>query len=214
MARHVMIIGNGDVENGAKGRIDAADIVIRFNDCRSAAASGGRTDIVAVCNTGRPGKKMTEDPTWRDIPAVAMASQIWCSRNPEIFAAMRPPLAASHPELDDFCDDYTAGYQAICAASGKHLHVFSAATHARLDRELEAFAPTPYVAPSTGLLVIAEFLWNFRQPNDEIALAGFGHQGWEWHPWNAERRFVDACVTQDLLTRFIDIPSRRYASGA
>ena len=35
-------------------RFDECDIVIRFNDCQSAGEGGLKTDVVAVCNTGRP----------------------------------------------------------------------------------------------------------------------------------------------------------------
>ena len=97
----------------------AADLVIRFNGCRSAGDDASRTDIVAVCNTGRPGKQMLFDGEWADHPAVQAASEIWCVRDPEKFADMRAPLLETHPELDDFCDDYTEGFRDFAAEHGK-----------------------------------------------------------------------------------------------
>lgn len=214
MGRRVMIVGNADLGEGEKALTENADIVIRFNDCRSAGPDGGRTDIVAVCNTGRPGKKMLEDAGWRANPCVTAASEIWSIRNPEKFAALRAPLAISHPELDDFCDDYSPGFAAFCAETGKTHYVLPAATHDRLDAELSAYDPEPYVTPSTGLIVIAEFLASRARADDAILLAGFGHKGWEWHPWEAERRWIDARIRGGRLARYFDTSTLRIASGA
>src|SRR5262249_10153878 len=110
MGRAIIIVGNGEFAEGQASLIDAADLVIRFNDCRSVGPGGTRTDMAGVCSPGRPGKAMTEDRGWRANDAVKQASAIWCIRDPAKFEAMREPLLASHPELDDFCDDYTDAF--------------------------------------------------------------------------------------------------------
>lgn len=208
-----MIIGNGEIETGLEPAIDAAEIVMRFNDCRSVGAGGQKTDIVAVCNTGRPGKRMIEEPGWKDNPSVLAASSIWCVRDPQKFASMRAPLAISYPKLDDFCDDYTDGFAGFCAQSGKALHVIPAATHDQLDRELAAFDPEAYVAPSTGLVALAEILGAFCRSGDRVCLAGFSHRGWEWHPWEAERRWVQDRIAEGRLHRLFENSITRSASG-
>ena len=76
--RTIMIVGNGLVPDAAAAVIDAADLVIRFNDCRGAI--GGKTDIVAVCNTGRPALAMLGGGRWKASAAVRQASAIWCVR--------------------------------------------------------------------------------------------------------------------------------------
>jgi hypothetical protein len=201
MARTIMIVGNGDIEAGLAHAIDAADIVMRFNDCRSVGNGGRKTDIIAVCNTGRPGRKMAGGGEWKANPAVQAASSIWCIRDPAKFAAMRADIVAAHPDLDDFCDDYTGGFRDFAQETGKAFHIIPSATHERLDDELAAFHPAPYVVPSTGLVAIAEFLEHFCEPGDHIALAGFSHQGWEWHPWEAERRWIEERLQRGKLQR-------------
>ncbi|WP_179874226.1 Urease operon accessory protein [Rhizobium sp. L43] len=181
------------------GIIDAADFVIRFNDCRSYGAGGSRTDAVAVCNTGRPAKAMLGSPEWRAHPGVVSAGEIWSVRDPETFAAMRAPLAVSHPELDDFCDDYTDAFTAFCADTGKTHVVIDKSVHEAVDASLSAFDPQPYVVPSSGMIVIAEVLERYAEA--EVSLAGFGHAGWEWHPFAAERQLVDSCIAAGRLTR-------------
>jgi hypothetical protein len=213
MARSIMIVGNGEIETGLAGPIDAADIVMRFNDCRTLGIGGTRTDIVTVCNTGRPGKQMLDAPAWKGNPAVRAAASIWCVRDPKKFAALHASLMISHPELDDFCDDYTDGFEDFARQTGKTCHVIPAATHERLDIELTVFHPVPYVVPSTGLVAIAEFLSAFHQPGDHIDLVGFGHQGWEWHPWAAEKQWVDERIAQGQLHRFFEHTTIRSATG-
>lgn len=199
--RRLVIAGNGEMPEGAASIIDAANCVIRFNDCRSAGTGGTRTDIVAVCNTGRPGKGMLESPAWRESAPVRAAGEIWCVRDPVKFAALRMPLSLTHPELDDFCDDYTDSFAAFARETGKRHRVIGATCQERLETELAVYAPAPYVVPSSGLVVIAHVLCLPEHAEDEIILAGFGHQGWEWHPFSAERSWVEARLDGRRLSR-------------
>ncbi|ARO31428.1 urease-associated protein [Rhizobium sp. NXC14] len=199
MIEKIVIVGNGEIGEGQAGIIDAADFVIRFNDCRSYRTGGSRTDAVAVCNTGRPAKAMLGSPEWRAHPGVVSAREIWSVRDPEKFAAMRAPLAVSHPDLDDFCDDYTDAFAAFCAETGKAHIVIGKTVYEAVDASLSAFEPAPYVVPSSGMIVTAEVLDKYAEA--EVMLAGFGHVGWEWHPFAAERQLVDTYVAAGRLTR-------------
>lgn len=199
MSRRIMIVGNGEVGEGGAEIIDAADFVIRFNDCRSFGLGGTRTDAVAVCNTGRPAKAMLGSGNWRAHPGIVDASEIWSVRDPEKFATMRAPLAVSHPELDDFCDDYTLLFGHFCAGADKLHRIVSQRIHDTVDRSLATLEPAPYVVPSSGIIVIGEVLDSY--PNDDVIIAGFGHIGWEGHPFAAERQLVDSFVKAGRLRR-------------
>jgi hypothetical protein len=199
MRRRIAIVGNGEIREDAAGIIDAADCVIRFNGCRSYGAGGTRTDVVAVCNTGLPAKTMLGSAEWRAHPAVVAASEIWSVRDPAKFAELRPLLALSHPELDDFCDDYTDGFGAFSAGAAKTHRVIGRAVHEAIDHALLAFAPGRYVVPSSGMIVIGWVLEQF--PGDEVVLAGFGHAGWEWHPFAAEKKLVEHYVAAGRVSR-------------
>lgn len=202
MKREIMIVGNGEVPQGAALRIDSADLVIRFNDCRTFGPAGERTDVVAICNTGRPGKARLEAADWLLHPAVVQAGAIWSVRDPEKFSDLRPLLAASHPELDDFCDDYTADFEALCRQLGKEHVVIGRAVHEAVDEQLQAQAP--YVVPSSGMIVIAFALATY--PDADVTLAGFGHEGWDGHPFEAERRLVERLIGEGRLRRLPATP--------
>ncbi|PZM14161.1 Urease operon accessory protein [Rhizobium tubonense] len=195
-----MIVGNGEIAAGASDMIDAADLVVRFNECGSFGSGGRRTDVVAVCNTGRPAKSMITSLEWRNKEAVRAATEIWSVRDPRKFAALRAPLALSHPELDDFCDDYTDGFSAFAMETGKRHVVIDAAVHKSVDEALKIHDPEPYVVPSSGMIVIAEILAS--HPDDHIVIAGFGHVGWDGHPFAAERRLVESYISAGRLRRF------------
>lgn len=196
-----MIVGNGSVAEGAADLIDAADFVIRFNDCRSFGRAGRRTDVIAVCNTGRPARNMIQSETWRESAPVGACSQIWSVRDPGKFDEMRRPLAISHPELDDFCDDYTEAFRTFAEGQGKAHGVIDRRVHEAMDAALSAHQPPPYVVPSSGMVVIGELLDNPAYAQDAISIAGFSHEGWDGHPFAAEKRLVDAYVAQGLLHR-------------
>jgi len=202
LRRAVMIVGNGEIAAGAADVIDAADLVIRFNDCRSMGAGGSRTDVVAVCNTGRPARAMLGSAEWRKSPAVASASEIWSVRDPRKFAALRAPLAISHPELDDFCDDYTDQFTAFCRATGKRHVVIDQSVHEGVDAALADYDLGSYVVPSSGMIVIADVL--LHHPDDDIAITGFSHTGWEEHPFAAEKRLAEAYISLGRLRRLAD----------
>ena len=196
-----MIVGNGEVPDGAAAIIDAADLVIRFNDCRTFGRAGEKTDIVAVCNTGRPAVAMLGGGVWKTSPAVRRAAEIWCARAPEKFEALRPRLRLSHPDLDDLCDDYSSGFRTFATATGRASRILPASVHTAVDAELEKLEAGAYVVPSSGLLVIAAVLSEYRRPGDRIVLAGFGHVGWEGHPFAAERRYVEALIAKGHVVR-------------
>ncbi|MFP5076904.1 Urease operon accessory protein [Rhizobium sp. YIM 134829] len=206
-----MIVGNGPVPESAGAAIALADRVIRFNDCHS-FRPGERCDVVAVCNTGRPARAMLQEPAWARHPAVMAAGEIWGVRDPVFFEALRAPLALSHPELDDFCDDGTPGFAAFAAASGKSFRVLDASLHHRVTAALAPFSPpSDYVVPSSGLMVIAAMLED--APAAVIQLTGFTHQGWEGHPFAAEARLVDSWIAAGRLQRLGMKPTTRAAQA-
>lgn len=214
MARRIMIVGNGEIPRGAADFIDLSDVVIRFNDCRSVGPGGNRTDIVAVCNTGRPGKAMTESAEWRNNDSVQQASAIWSVRDPAKFSDMEPEILKNWPELADFCADYSAGFAAFAEETGKAHIVIPRAVHERVDAALQAYLPEPYVCPSSGMVAIAHVLEESRTSDDEVAIVGFGHEGWSLHPFAAERQLVDALTREGRLIRISDTSIFSASEGA
>jgi hypothetical protein len=123
-------------------------------------------------------------------------------RDQKKIEALRAPLALSHPELGDFCDDYTDQFTAFCNATGKRHVVIDQSVHEGIDVALATYEPGSYVVPSSGMVVIADVL--LRCPGDDIALTGFSHTGWDEHPFAAEKRLVDSYISLGRLRRLAD----------
>lgn len=209
-----MIVGNGPVPEGAADVIDAADLVIRFNMTPGFPASGRRTDVLAVCNTGRPAKAMLSSDAWLDGDPVRGCAEIWSVRDPEKFRALRPQLAVTHPGLDDFCDDYTESFARLAVSGGKVHRIIPRRVHEAVDDELVAEQPGDYVVPSSGMVVVAHVLADPAFSGDTICLAGFSHEGWEGHPFAAERRLVDSRIASGGLTRLSSPDASSLSQGA
>ena len=148
------------------------------------------------------------------MAAVRQASAVWCVRDADKFQALRPQLAVTHSDLDDLCDDYTDGFRAFAKATGRAFHTIPASTHERVDAGLKPFDAGEYVVPSSGLIAIAEVLAHWRRPADRVVLAGFGHAGWEWHPFAAERRYVDDLISKGQLSRLDPTSLPAFFSGS
>lgn len=213
-ARQVMIVGNGPVADNAAALIDAADLVIRFNGSRNFGAAGRRTDVIALCNTGRPAAAMLGDPAWRDSEAVRAASEFWLVRHPQKFAELQAALAVSHPELDDFCDDYTPDFARFAASSGKGHRVIARAVHEAVDAALRDHQAETYVVPSSGMVVVAAVLSDPTHANDTVKVAGFGHFGWDGHPFEAEKRLIESYIAAGRLTRLQPVSASSLSQGA
>ncbi|MBA9035803.1 Urease operon accessory protein [Rhizobium leguminosarum] len=198
MPRKISIVGNGSFGCREAAIIDNCDFVVRFNDCRSVGKGGCRTDVVAVCNTGRPALSMVRERSWREKPAVASASEIWCVRDAMKFMELKTKL---DPALDDFCDDYTAEFAMFAAENKKMFKVIPRSHHDRFDSELQSISSESYVVPSSGLMAISYALEEVSKPGDEIILAGFDHQGWGGHPFNVERMLIDNYIAEGRLRR-------------
>jgi hypothetical protein len=201
MARMIMIVGNGDIAQEVAPVIDGADMVIRFNGARNFETAGNRTDVVAVCNTGRPAKAMLSDTAWCESVPVRDCSAIWSVRDPQKFMEIKPDILENFPDLTDFFDDYTEDFERFSAHRGKAHVVFSAQTHDGVEKEIKAYQPERYVVPSSGIMVMAHVLNDPAFADDEIAFTGFSHQGWNGHPFEAERQLVNAYVASGRLTR-------------
>lgn len=201
MGQKIVVVGNGDIPEGADKLIDLSDLVIRFNDCRSFGRGGVKTDIVAVCNTGRPGKAMSEGAEWRALKPVQAASTIWSVRDPAKFADMYAGLQVTNPELDDFCDNYSDAFAALASISGKQYEIISRDVHERTDALLAAYSPEPYICPSSGLIAILHVLDMAAKDQSQVLITGFTHQGWAGHPFPAEKQLVDAFEAEGKLTR-------------
>lgn len=197
VARTVAIVGNGPLAYGLAARIDASDMVIRFNEpAFQPERSGRRTDILFLMNSGKSMQARLSDPDFRRSPFFAGAGRIILPYHPSIIAKYHPkpnPLS----RLKGRKADWTAETVAMCREAGKEVLVLPPEFYEESCADLGiAPAERNRVFPSSGFLGIRYALEEFARSPEEIALYGFSWQGWKRHAWDKEREWMEARFLQ------------------
>ncbi len=63
------------------------------------------------------------------------------------------------------------------------------------------------------MVVIEALLSDPDHADDTIILAGFGHSGWDGHPFDAERRLVDRYIASGRVMRLLPLFASSLAQG-
>ncbi|MEK1890731.1 MAG: hypothetical protein AAAB35_24845 [Phyllobacterium sp.] len=67
----MFIVGNGPIKDNLSEEVDRSDLVVRFNEPKSSKGmSGVKTDILFVCNSGKPMQRRLTDPSYFASPIV------------------------------------------------------------------------------------------------------------------------------------------------
>jgi hypothetical protein len=183
----VAIVGNGPIDPLHADEIDAHDLVVRFNGCRNYGMSGHRTDYLVLTNTGEPARQFAYDPLALNAHAVEAAGRILLARPPNLVAS----------ELRRFPDDReyweTFDPDLIGRIRHKRWAYMRANIYRRARAVLRLYGAKKSDQPSTGILAIFHIAQQLRRQmrHSSITLYGFTHQGWDRHPWNAERQLID-----------------------
>jgi len=174
--------------------VDAADTVVRMNDCKnSVGRSGRKTSILCINNCGAPARRYVDGAILRKIPICVEAREIWIPRESEVHRkhAARHQESAMLRESDDLTS-------AILKANGLADRVVVRLTAALNEQMFEAIQQArrrhaiadPAWMPSTGLLTVAGVLSDPRFSAYHVHLVGYRFQGWAGHPWRAERTIL------------------------
>ncbi len=135
-------------------------------------------------------------PARRLNPAVLRAArEIWLPIDPEVMNGIEGRAHSDRPSQLDWT-------HSICERFGrtKKLFMFPAHVHAEACRLLAPLLPDgARIEPSSGFLAIVYAFW--CNPAVTLHLFGFTHQGWDGHPWEAERRTVDGFVEAGKVVR-------------
>lgn len=184
----VAMVGNGPVDSSQSVEIDSHDVVVRFNGCRNFGASGSRTNYLVLTNTGEPARQFASDPIALNIDAVQAANRVLLARSPKLVMS----------ELQKFPDDReiweTFDRELIAHRIGhKPWGYMPARTYQKARDALIRYGAKKSDQPSTGILALFWFASAFRRRLSPslITLYGFTHQGWDRHPWDAERALID-----------------------
>lgn len=198
--RKLYIVGNGPISGDMSREIDAADFVVRFNEPKaSVGMSGQKTDILFLCNAGKPMQRRLEDPKFLASAIMKDARQVILAYHPIIIDRYFPkPNVLSR--LKGRREDWTLATIMALGRIGKSSLVLPASFYLEGCDEIglpENQRATVY--PSTGYFGIFYILRDFPVADWDIILCGFSWQGWKRHAWADERKWVEDKVAHGLL---------------
>jgi hypothetical protein len=196
----IFIVGNGPIKNDLSDMVDQSDLVVRFNEPKlSKEFSGTRTDLLFVCNSGKPMQRRLSDPAYFNSPIVQGASQVVFAYHPQIIAEyFRQPHLLSR--LKGRRGDWTL--QAIDAFGAAGKAILLLPPHFYRDGCDVLGIPEAKrreIFPSTGYFGLTYILQNFDPAEWMIVLCGFTWEGWKRHAWGDERQWVMDKVEQGIL---------------
>jgi hypothetical protein len=183
----VAVVGNGEIEPGYSDYIDGFDFVVRFNACQTYGTSGKKIDALCLVNTTDQ-EHFAVEPSGIDCNADAATKLFWLARAPSVINAERARWLDSDPYLASTWRDHsdTLIEKRI---RGRAYEFIPERTYRVIEFELKKRGSTESQQPSTGLLGLTHALLTLRPK--ELVLFGFSHEGWKWHPWEAERQLID-----------------------
>ncbi|MBA8880087.1 hypothetical protein [Phyllobacterium myrsinacearum] len=201
MTKKMYIVGNGPIKEDLSAAIDRSDFVVRFNEPKSSIGmSGTKTDILFMCNAGKPMQRRLADPSFIASPIVRAASQIVLAYHPFIIERYFPkPNILSR--IKGRRSDWTMATIRALGGVGKTNIVLPEQFY--LDGCRELGLPDSKMAevfPSTGFFGIYYILNHPDYAGWDISVCGFSWQGWKRHAWANEQEWVKDKVDRKLLS--------------
>lgn len=190
-ARVVAVVGNGPVARDLSERVEAADIVVRFNEPKaSIGMTGSRTDILFVCNSGNPMRRRLNNPNYTSLPTVQSAREVILPYHPLTIARyFKKPNILSR--LAGKKLDLTAETLDLMGRAGKAVTVMPPRFYEDGCRDLGLTEERmKLVFPSTGFFGIRYALERFAGEEWRIEFCGFSWEGWSRHAWADERAWI------------------------
>jgi hypothetical protein len=201
MARKKLyIIGNGPVSGDMSAEINAADFVVRFNEPKAAIGkTGTRTDILFLCNAGKPMQRRLADRGFLDSPMMKDAKEVILAYHPEIVRRYFPkPNMLSR--LKGRREDWTMPTILALGGAGKTCVILPTDFYFEGCKALGLTGDRlGKVFPSTGYFGIYFVLDRYPAAHWDIFLCGFSWQGWKKHAWGDERKWIEDKVREGLL---------------
>ena len=201
--RSLVVVGNASLGADYSRLVDAADIVIRINDCKNHnGKSGSKSTMICANNTGVPARRACARKPYLTNELCRAASEYWFPRSGPVHRTYIRQRAIEYPESEfvDFSKQLVFHNQ----LEGKAITYPSAEFNVRVFNTLLAEMRRlgmmiPFVCPSTGFLAIEYAMTSPRFFDFRKHLLGFGFDGWKGHPWQVEQSVVAHYVRQSKL---------------
>jgi hypothetical protein len=169
----------------------------------------GRTDLLFATNIGRPAQRFCERRSF-----LGLACNICFVRDEGVHREHFEQVRSLYPEYSDAdLDDFS---EAIIESNHLNretvLYVPKQVNRLTFSK-LEAISERPFYCPSTGIVAIEHVLSCPDFASFDKHIVGFTFEGWDGHPWNAERALIAAHVDAGALAFHTGGRNRKREKG-
>lgn len=203
--KRIAVVGNAEVRKDHSSFIDSCDVVIRLNlRCGLPSLThrrvGNKTDILGY--SPRAVRLVLEDREHAEqVKLFANGAQRIWFLGPRLWFRPRPRgiirFLARQEELEF---DASASMLKLLELEDRQTEYFTRGFRRSVARKVRALdAAAGKTFPSAGMVVIQRVLEDPEFERHQKYLVGFTFEGWQGHPFAAERRLVEAHSAKGLL---------------
>jgi hypothetical protein len=199
--KKLLIVGNGPIFTDYSRLLNESDVIVRFNNANKIGNyDDGRQTILALSNTGGPGKFFFNHEYLGSSNDFKKCEIILVPRVEKCHAEHFNVVRNSFPwynEAELKC--YHEKIIPYLIEQNKKTIVIDENFNYKCFNELKHVFSKPFICPSTGFMVV-KFLLDYSDYSDyEVHLIGFGFRGWKGHPWAAEKKITQKYAAENRL---------------
>jgi hypothetical protein len=180
--KDIALVGNGPITEDYRSFISEHEIVVRMNLCANLDKTGDKTDFIALVNSGRSVMVIFDNAEALE-PARRNCKKIWIVRHTSVVASLKKNFFYNK---DDPYEGRDFSFRIARKFAPTPCEMFEANIWEDASRIILAHGGDNK-QPSTGLLTFLRLQELY--PGKIVNLFGFTHEGWEGHPWDAEKKF-------------------------
>jgi hypothetical protein len=198
--KDLYVVGSAPLVVDCSTAINGADLVVRFNDCKTLGGySGNRTDMLFVNNLGISGSRFIREQSLMKLNLADSAEVVFVRSAPVHWRHFRG-VSSHFPGRSARQPDHAEGIVEANGLQRLKVRRLTDEFNASVFNMLALCSASPFVSPSTGFLCVESLMHNPAFSDYRIHLVGFGFFGWHGHPWRAEQFILNAYAEDGRLT--------------
>lgn len=184
-SKDIALVGNGPISQDYSSFVSEHDVVVRMNLCGNLDRTGDRTDFIALVNSGQSAVHICNNAEALE-PVRRNCQKIWTVRHTSVVSTLKKKFFFNK---DDPYEGRDFSFQIARKFAPTPCEMFGPNIWEDASKIIVAQGGGNK-QPSTGLLTFLRLQELY--PGRIVNLFGFTHEGWEGHPWDAERKFFGA----------------------
>lgn len=202
MVKRLSVIGNGVIHKDWSKTIDTSDVVVRFNNLNNYNLNSGTKTSIWVLSSNKillnrfvENPKSIEERTKLNLTESLQSSLNLFFSIPIFFPTKgKSQIEQDNKERTEAVNQFLNHFNLI-----EHpFRIIEFPINYLFDLQPEKWLPN-YECPSNGYLITRLLTDSHEYSDYEINLIGFTWEGWEGHPWEFEKRYLEEMERKKLI---------------